>query len=134
MSFISGIKDALSDVATIFADDATIEYEPLTSNPDANPRTYGSWVALAGARTIDYTEDQLRDPETGYWWREQTCQLRVPSNLGISFTIKDRVRVGGSTGTIYSVRSLPRSAAGSVVQYTLAVRTPMMQDPRSGGV
>ncbi len=134
MSLIADIKTGLSAVCVAFADDATIEYSLLTSAPDAEPRTYGAYATLTGARTVDYTEDQIQDPDTGEWSREQTCQLRIPSSLGISFTIKDLVRIGGSAGTVWSVRSKPRSAAGSVIAYTLATSTPMMQDPREGGV
>ncbi len=135
MSQIAAIKSALSAMAvSVFADSTTIEYRNLTSNPNANPRTYGAWTALAGARVIDNGETQVQDIDSGIWFSERTAQLRIPSQLGVALNIRSQVRTGGSTGTVWAIRSVQPGGAGSVQPYQLVVRMPMMQDPRKGGV
>lgn len=135
MSLISDIKTALAGMTVdAFADAQALDYRDMTSAPNAMPRTWGAWATLAGARTIESGEEELRDPDTGEWIRERTVQLRIPMSLGIKLTVRSQVRVGGATGLIYNVRRVLPGAAGSVDPYILAHREPMLQDPRNGGV
>jgi hypothetical protein len=133
MSFADDIRAALGNAAgDHFADSATIEYQNLTSAPNANPRTYSDWHKLAGCRLIEAGEIQIQDPDSGLWFREVTAQLRIPSTVGVALTIRSRVRTAGTT--VWAVRQVMPGSAGSVQPYSLAYREPMLQDPRKGGV
>jgi hypothetical protein len=138
MGLTSSIRTTLSGIAVKFAD-GVVEYRVLTSAPNATPRTYGNWTTITGARCCEFSETQTQDSESGLWFREETCELRIPYQANVSLTIKDQVRQGPSAGPgvndiIWSVSHQKVSGAGSVSPYHLYRRTPMMQNPRKGGV
>lgn len=135
MGMMDDIRSALSDVGQAFADSGSIEYRHLTSAPNAVPRTHdAAWSDLSGSRIVNASFNQMRNEETGIWYVENTCELRIPANLAITLVVKDQVRIGGSDGQIWSVRRNIRSGAGSMQAYELAYSTPMLMDPRPGGV
>lgn len=138
MPLTSAIRTTLSGIAVKFAD-GVVEYRLLTSAPNATPRTYGAWTVVSGARCCEFAESQVQDPDTGLWFREETCELRIPYQAGVTLTVRDQVRQGPSAGAglseiIWSVSHQKASGAGSVSPYHLYRRTPMMQNPRKGGV
>lgn len=138
-TLVASIRTALGNIAAKFADGA-IEWRTLTSAPNANPRTYGAWVTVQLARCVEFGESQLHDMETGVWYREETCQLRVPFQSAIALTVRDQVRYGPATAGvgpdnfIWSVREQTMSSAGAVQSYMLYRRTPMLGNLRQGGV
>ncbi len=134
MSLIGDIQTTLSSVVQQnFADTTLIEYRVMTSNPNANPRTWSAWTSLAGARTTEAGEEQTFDERTGQWRKEDLKDLRVPSGLGVTLGITYQIRLGGSGGTIWNVKSqIPNGVA--VLLYRLASTKPLLGDPRPGGV
>ena len=139
MSLVSSVRSSLSGIAAKFAD-GVVEYRTLTSAPNAQPRTYSAWVRLPVSRCTDCGETQFQDPDSGIWYREETCQLRIPSQEDVHLTVRDQIRQGPtSTGVavaniVWSVKSQTQSAAGAVNSYFMYRRTPMLGDPRQGGV
>lgn len=137
MPLISNIRTVLSGVAAKFAD-GYVEIRTLTSAPNATPRTYSAWATIPNARCCDFNETQVQT-EDGTWLREETCSLRIPYLSNVSPTIRDQIRQGPATGVgvaelVWSVRNQVPNSAGSVGVYTLARRTPMLQNPRQGGI
>jgi hypothetical protein len=138
MALVPQIRTTLSRIGAKFADGA-IEYRRLTSAPTASPRVYGAWAVLALSRIVDQEDEQTRDMETGHWYRSETCQLRVPYEVGIVLSIRDQVRTGetagaGTSNIVWSIRSTVDAADGVVRAYNLYRRTPMLADPRQGGI
>jgi len=137
MPLISNIRTVLSGVAAKFAD-GVVEYRALTSAPNATPRTYGAWTVIPVARLTEFNESQVQD-EQGVWYREESCELRIPLQANVSLTIREQVRNGTAAGVsltnqVWSVREQRLSAAGSVSAYGLYRRTPLMGNVRQGGV
>lgn len=139
MSLVSDIRATLSGIGALFAD-GVIEYRTLTSAPNATPRVYSSFATIADARCVEFSETQVQDPTSGIWYREETCQLRIPYASNVSLTVRDQVRQGptatgaSTSNLVWSVREQLMSSAGSVSAYMLYRRTPMMADNRPGGV
>lgn len=142
MTFIANIRKTLSNVAAAFSD-SLIEYRTMTSAPNANPRTFTTWVQLSNARIVDTMSMQLLDQESGIWFNEERCNLRVPYvQDGVELNARTtQVRIGGpsvspadSLGRIWSVDKERTEGAGSVRVYGLCIRTPMMANARKGGV
>lgn len=138
MSLVSTIRSSLSGVAAKFAD-GVIEYRTLTSAPNAQPRTYSAWARIMTARCLEFGESQLHDPDSGIWYREETCDLRIPYMENIHLTVRDQIRQGATAGasvnnSVWSIRHQEASAAGSVQAYALYRRTPLMGNVRPGGV
>ena len=131
MGVMADINTTLGAMAAAtFADTTAIEYRVLTSNPNANPRTYSAWVSLAGARTTDFAETQTKD-ESNVWIRTEMCSLRVPFTLGVDLSVRHQIRTSGTK--VWSVRGQgPRGTA--VANYDLESAQAMLGDPRSGGV
>jgi hypothetical protein len=136
MSLIPGIRTTLTKVAEQFAY-GVVECRLLTSSPDTKPRTYSAWATLANARIVERKEMQVQD-EMGVWFREETCQLRVPSSTTTHLTVRDQVREGDTSGVavgnlVWSVREAVEAASEVLSVYALYRRTPMMQNARQGG-
>lgn len=138
MALVPQIRSVLSGIGAKFAD-GVIEYRTLTSAPNAKPRTYSAWVVLPLSRVIEQRDIQVRDPDTGIWYREETCQLRVPYQVAVILTLADQVRnsaavAGPSVDTpVWSIREKVDAADGSVRAYNLFRQTPLMQNARPGG-
>ena len=139
MTLVSSIRTSLSKVGRKFAD-GVIEYRVLTSNPNANPKTYGTWTLVPYSRCVEFSESQLQDPDDGMWYREETCEVRIPFEANVALSIKDQVRQGptaagvGLSNVVWSVREQKMAAAGAVSAYGLYRRTPLMANPRKGGI
>ncbi len=138
MPLVAAIRSTLSGIGAKFADGVQ-EYRVLTSAPDANPRTFGAWTVLPLSRVVEQRDMQVQDPNTGHWYREETCQLRVPYQVGITLTIRDQIRSGSAAGagvnnSVWSIRDTIDAADGAVKAYTLFRRTRMLVDSRQGGV
>jgi len=136
MSLIPGIKATLVKVAEQFAY-GVVECRLLTSAPNAQPRTYSAWATMANARVVERKEMQVQD-ENGVWFREETCQLRVPSSTVTQLTVRDQVREGDTSGVavgnlVWSVREALEAASEVISVYALYRRTPMMGNPRQPG-
>lgn len=133
MGLVSDIRTGLSVVGVAFAD-GTYEYRVMTSAPDTNPRTYSAWTSLPNCRAYEFGESQVFDAESGLWFRLENCTLKIPYSVGVNLSIRHQIRIGGSTGQVWSVFRQSESAAGAVQSYILHVKTPMMVNPRRGGV
>jgi hypothetical protein len=142
MSLIGNIRTTLSKVAAGFSDQL-IEYRLMTSAPNANPRIYGSWVAIPNARIVDTQSIQLYDQDTGIWYNDDRCTLRIPWAVdGVELSSRtSQVRIGGPNinpadllGRIWAVDKERTEGAGSVRVYGLSIRTPLLANARKGGV
>lgn len=135
MTLISNIRSTLSGVSAAFAD-VGIEFRMLTSSPTANPRTYSAWEAIPVGRITDMASSQVQDVDTAIWFNFETCKLRVPYSSEVSpLSVRvTQIRVGGAEGKIWSIDQERTEGAGSVRVYILNIRTPLMANPRKGGV
>lgn len=138
MTLIQSIRTSLSAVGRKFADQV-IYYRSLSSAPNAQPRTFTAWTLVPYSRAVEFSESQQRDETTGVWYRLETCELRVPYEANVSLSIRDQLRIGPSAGVgvdeiVWSMKHQKMSAAGAVQAYDLERRTPMMTNPRPGGV
>ncbi len=140
MSNMSEIQAALSQaMSDNFADSNVVEYRQLKNNPNAAKREWSEWLPLTGARTTNYAVEQTRSEKTGNWFRNESCDLRVPSTLVIiaangdtgSLTITSQIRLNSKK--IYQLKSgIPQGT--SVLLYKIVNSTPLLGDPRDGGV
>ena len=142
MTLIGNIRTTLSKVGAAFADQL-IEYRDMTSAQNANPRTYSAWVAIPNARIVDTQSIQLYDQDTGIWFNDDRCTLRIPWAInGIELSSRtSQVRIGGPSiatgdllGRIWAVEKERTEGAGSVRVYGLSIRTPLLANARKGGV
>lgn len=135
MTLIGNIRSTLAGVSAAFAD-VGIEFRTLTSSPTATPRVYTGWEPITVGRITDMNSQQIQDVDTAIWFNLETCKLRIPyteeeSTLSVRVT---QIRVGGAEGKIWSVDQERTEAAGAVRVYVLNIRTPLMANPRKGGV
>ena len=138
MALVPNIRTILSNVGALFADGVQ-EYRTLTSAPNATPRVYSAWIVIPYSRVIEQVDRQVQDEASGHWYLEETCQLRVPYHVGIVLSIRDQIRSGPTAGAsanngVWSIHNTIDSADGSVKAYNLYRRTPLLANPRPGGV
>ena len=136
MTLIANIRSTLAGVSAAFAD-VGIEVRTITSSPTANPRTYSPWEAITVGRITDVSSSQTQDIDTGVWYNFETCKLRIPFDNTDSPSLAARVtqvRVNGPAGKVWVVDQERTEGAGSVRVYILHIRTPLMANPRKGGV
>lgn len=132
MSLISTIRSAMSDIASQFADDALpIYYRAMTSSPTANPRTWGSWIAIPGSRVVNERDTTEFDPVRNEHVRRHSWELRVPFNTGLDLTRYNQVKLNASD-RFYSVWEKMPSAGGSVDVYRIVYSEPVMANTRPG--
>lgn len=137
MALVANIRSTLSGIGVKFAD-GVVEYRTMTSAPNAATRTYSAWTTLASSRIVEQRDTQVQDPDSGIWYREETCQLRVPYQVGVALSLRDQIRAGSTAGAavanqVWSIRDTLDAADGAVKAYSLYRRTPMMGNPRTGG-
>ena len=138
MGLIANIRSGLSrTVGTAFSD-GLVDYRPLTSNANANPRSYGAWVSVTPARLIIGDKSTVQDADTGIWFTLELGELRVPDHANIDlFSRGDQVRTRQlvtDAGVIWDVAKRLNSGAGSIVGYLLEIKTPVISNHRRGSL
>ena len=138
MGVPSQARTILSNMVTSLYAEGVVEYQALTSAHNAQPRTYGSWTAITGARAQEFTNRQEMDRATGIWYFVQECELRIPFGAGVLLTVRNRVRTTPPTGVdtaaqVWSVEKEIMCAAGAVTSYKLSRRERLYSDSRDGG-
>lgn len=107
---------------------ATWQYRKMTSEPDVEPRTYGTATDIEGHQSTHVHQETFQT-ERGVWVREERCSFRVSSATTV---LVQGDQLADPNGVYWAVMGVASTGIGTV-RYDLSRQVPLLAEGNRGG-